>query len=107
ELRPARLGSASTSGAYGAPLWSSGFTTLTIARRPAEVGLVLTRAILGHSFHEVDVAVALEAHVRLLHRLAAADEAPVALFLALDVHDVDGAHLDLLLLEEQLHRGPD
>src|SRR6187402_3003689 len=101
-LRPARLCSASTSGAYGAPLCRSAFTTFTIDRRPAEVGLVLTRAMSGHSFHEIDVAVALEAHVRLLERLAAADEAAVALFLALHVDHVDRGHLDLLLLEEQL-----
>src|SRR6476659_35598 len=102
ELRPARLCSASTSGACGAPLCRAALTTFTIDRRPAEVGLVLTRAMSGHSFHEVDVAVALEAHVRLLDRLAASDEAPVALLLALDVHDVHRADLDLLVLEEQL-----
>src|SRR5689334_5969032 len=102
ELRPARLCNASTSGAYGAPLCRSALTTFTIDRRPAEVGLVLTRAMSGHSFHEVDVALALQAHVRLLERLAPADEAPVALLLALDVDDVDGPHLDLLVLEEEL-----
>src|SRR5262245_55896743 len=107
ELRPARLCSASTSGAYGAPLCRSALTTFTIARRPAEVGLVLTRAMSGHSFHEVDVALAHEAHVRLLEALAAADEAPVALVLALHVDDVDRSALDLLLLEEQLHGGLD
>src|SRR5687768_4293573 len=105
-LRPARLCSASTSGACGAPLCRSAFTTFTIDRRPAEVGLVFTRAMSGHSFHEVDVAVG-EAHVGLLEALAAADEAPVALLLALHVHDVDRAHRDLLLLEEQLHGGLD
>src|SRR5258707_7003588 len=92
ELRPARLCSASTSGACGAPLCRSALTTFTIDRRPAEVGLVLTRAMSGHSFHEVDVAFALEAHVRLLERLATADKAPMALFLALDVHHVDRSH---------------
>src|SRR4051812_36123021 len=97
-LRPARLCSASTSGACGAPLCRSALTTFTIDRRPAEVGLVFTSAISGHPFHEVDVAVTHEAHVRLLQVLAAADEAPVALFLALDVDDVDRADLDLLVL---------
>src|SRR5687768_18394738 len=94
-LRPARLCSASTSGACGAPLCRSAFTTFTIDRRPAEVGLVLTRAMSGHSFHEIDVAFALEAHIGLLARLAAPDEAPVALLLALGVDDVHGADLDL------------
>src|ERR1043165_5175020 len=107
ELRPARLCSASTSGAWGAPLCRSALTTFTIERRPAEVGLVLTSAMSGHSFHEVDVALADQAHVGLLDRLAAADEAPVTLLLALHVHDVDRAHLDLLLLEEQLDGGLD
>src|SRR5258707_8816353 len=107
ELRPARLCSASTSGAYPGPLCSSAFTTFTIDRRPAEVGLVLTSAMSGHSFHEVDVALALEAHVGLLEAPAPADEAPVALLLALDVDDVHRRHLDLLLLEEQLDRGLD
>src|SRR5512132_914818 len=102
-LRPARLDWLSTSGACGAPLCRSALTTFTIDRRPAEVGLVLTRAMSGHSFHEVDVGVAQQAHVGLLDALAAADEAPVALLLALHVHDVDRADLDLLLLEEQLH----
>src|ERR1041385_4180464 len=107
ELRPARFGRASTSGAYGAPLCRSGLTTFTIDRRPAEVGFVLTSAMSGHSFHEVDVALALEAHVRLLDALAATHETPVALLLALHVHHVHGADLDLLLLEEQLDRGLD
>src|SRR6185295_16626160 len=102
-LRPARWDFFSTSGAYGAPLCRSALTTFTIDRRPAEVGLVLTRAMSGHSFHEVDVAFALEAHVGLLDRLAAADEATVALLLALHVHHVHGADLDLLVLEEELH----
>src|SRR5215468_3654441 len=101
ELRPARLCSASTSGACPGPLCRSGFTTFTIDRRPAEVGFVLMSAMSGHSFHEVDVALALQAHVRLLEALAAADEAPVALLLALDVDDVDGGDLDLLFLEEE------
>src|SRR5262245_64665225 len=105
ELRPARLCSASTSGAWPDPLCRSGFTTFTIDRRPAEVGFVLMSAMSGHSFHEVDVAVALQAHVGLLEGLALADEAAVALFLALHVDDVHGRHLDLLLLEEQLDRG--
>src|SRR5689334_11134437 len=106
-LRPARLCSASTSGACGAPLCRSALTTFTIDRRPAEVGLVLTSAMSGHPFHEVDVAFALEAHVGLLDALATADEAPVALLLALDVHDVDRAHFDLLVLEEELDGGLD
>src|SRR5258707_5693103 len=107
ELRPARLCSASTSGAYPGPLCSSAFTTFTIDRRPAEVGLVLTSAMSGHPFHEVDVGVADEAHVRLLDGLAPADEAPVALLLALHVQHVHRADLDLLLLEEELHGGID
>src|SRR3954463_6068857 len=109
-LRPARLCSASTSGACGAPLCRSALTTLTIDRRPAEVGLVLTSAISGHPFHEVDVALE-EAHVGLLQVLATADEAPVALLLAFDVDDVHRADLELLaldlVLEEQLDRGLD
>src|SRR5258708_4993022 len=64
-------------------------------------------AMSGHSFHEVDVALALQAHIGLLEALAPADEAPVALLLALDVDDVHGRDLDLLLLEEQLDRGLD
>src|SRR3954464_5006057 len=109
-LRPARLCSASTSGAYGAPLCRSALTTLTIDRRPAEVGLVLTSAMSGHPFHEIDVALQ-EAHVGLLDALATADEAPVALLLALDVDDVHRAHQQLLaldlVLEEQLDGGLD
>src|SRR6185503_13654905 len=70
-------------------------------------GLGLDERHLGHPFHEVDVAVADEAHVRLLDRLATADEAAMALFLALHVEHVHGAHLDLLVLEEELHRGLD
>src|SRR5688500_2245746 len=100
ELRPARLCRASTSGACGAPLCRSALTTFTIDRRPAEVGLVLTRAMSGHSFHEIDVAFALEAHVGLLDGLAAPDEAPVALLLALGVDDVHRRHLDLPVLDE-------
>src|SRR5215470_18061517 len=107
ELRPARFGSASTSGAYGDPLCRSGLTTFTMERRPAEVGLVLTSAMSGHSFHEVDVAVALQAHVGLLDAAAPSGEAAVALLLALHVHHVHGADLDLLLLEEQLDGGLD
>src|SRR5437762_10040761 len=106
-LRPARLCSASTRGACGAPLCRSAFTTFTIDRRPSVVGFVLTSAMSGHPFHEVDVAVALERDVGLLDGLAPADEAAVAFFLALHVHDVDRRDLDLLLLEEQLHRGLD
>src|SRR5215212_9568175 len=101
-LRPARLCRASTSGACGAPLCRSALTTLTIDRRPAEVGFVLTSAMSGHPFHEIDVALALQAHVRLLERLAAADEAAMALLLALHVHDVDRRDFDLLLLEQEL-----
>src|SRR3954471_22386032 len=96
ELRPARLDWLSTSGQCGSPLCRSALTTFTIDRRPAEVGLVLTSAMSGHSFHEVDVAFANQAHVGLLDVLAAAHEAAVALFLALHVEHVDRAHLDLL-----------
>src|ERR1700687_1784564 len=107
ELRPARFGNASTSGAYPEPLCSSGFTTFTIERRPADVGFVLMRAMSGHSFHKVDVALALQAHISLFHGAPAADEAPMALLLALDVYHIDGCHLHLLLLEEEFHRGLD
>src|SRR6185369_9394152 len=101
-LRPARRDCFSTSGQCGSPLCRSALTTFTIDRRPAEVGLVLTSAMSGHSFHEVDVAFAEQAHIRLLDVLAAAHEAAVALLLALHVDHVHGADLDLLLLEEQL-----
>src|SRR5512139_2854719 len=106
-FRPARFDCFSTSGAYGLPLCRSALTTFTIDRRPAEVGLVFTRAMLCDSFHEVDVAFALEAHVGLLHVAAAALEAPMALLLALEVHHVDRGDLHLLLLEEQLDGGLD
>src|SRR3982751_1461668 len=64
ELRPARLCSASTSGAYGAPLCRSALTTFTMERRPADVGLVFTSAMSGHSLHDLDLG-----HGRIGHHL--------------------------------------
>src|SRR5690554_1710520 len=98
-LRPAFLLCFSTSAAYGRPLCRSALTTLTIARRPAEVGLTLTIAIFLLPGREVDFLARLEAHVSLLPVLAATDAATETLDLALDVGDVHGIDFNL---EQQL-----
>src|SRR5512134_2272715 len=100
-LRPDPRFCGSTSDATGAPLCRSLLTTLTIARRPADVGLTLTSAMSGLR-REVDFLARLQAHVGLLPVAPAAHEAAEALFLALDVRDLDAFHLDL---EHQFDRG--
>src|SRR5258708_36878689 len=88
-LRPEPRFCDSTSDATGAPLCSDALTTLTIARRPADVGLTLTRAMALRLRREVDFLAGRKRHVALLPVAPAAGVAAEALFLALDVRDLD------------------
>src|SRR5258708_31954850 len=104
-LRPEPRFWCSTSEAIGAPLCRSGLTTFTMARRPADVGLTLTRGMSGLR-REIDFLAWLQADVRLLPAAAPADETAEALFLALDDRDLDRVHLDLPHeLDRSLHFG--
>src|SRR5436190_4098651 len=102
-LRPEPRFLLSVSASNARPLWRFGLTTLTSARRPAEVGLTLTSAMSG-LLREVDFLARLQAHVRLLPVAAPADEATEALLLAHHVRDLDLLDLDL---EHELDRGLD
>src|SRR5436305_15252593 len=104
-LRPDPRFWLSTSEATGAPLCNDAFTTLTIDRRPADVGLTLTSAMLT-TCREVDFLSRLQAHVCLLPVAAAAHEPAEPLFLALDVRHLHRPHFARLVLaaEHQLAR---
>src|SRR6516165_6022271 len=94
-LRPEPRFWLSTSEAIGAPLCSSGLTTLTSERRPADVGLTLTRGmiVLPSLFsREVDFLAFLQADVGLLPVTPAAERLAEALLLALDVDDLHRRH---------------
>src|SRR5262245_52671383 len=101
----------STSDATGAPLCSVGLTTLTSERRPADVGLTLTRGMMVSRplgvRREVDFLALLQADVGLLPVAPAAERLAEALLLALDVDDLHGRHDDglVLLAEHQLDGG--
>src|SRR5258708_9242391 len=104
-LRPARLLCFWTRAASGLALCRWALTTLTSARRPGDVGLTLTSAILlGLPCCEVDLLARLQADIGLFPVPAAADETTETLFLALHVGDLDAFHLHL---EQQLDRSLD
>src|SRR5262245_48537281 len=103
-LRPEPRIFFSVSDARGGPLWSCGLTTLTSARRPADVGLTFTRAISLHLLRKVDLLARSQVHIRLAHVAAPAVETTKALFLALLVQDLHRINLDL---EEHLDCGLD
>src|SRR5690606_3643338 len=90
-LRPPDLLCFSTSGACGAPLCSSGVTTRTAERRPAEVGLNfingmgLPSGLGGH----VDALAVGQAHVRLTPVATAAGTGAEGLAIARHIDDVD------------------
>src|SRR5215831_7361749 len=93
-LRPEPRFWLSVSASTGPPLCRCGWTTLTIARRPADVGLTFCKGISALRA-EIDFLAGGEAHIRLLPRPAPADVAAEALDLTGDVHDLDAFHLDL------------
>src|SRR5438094_1730888 len=103
-LRPEPRFLLSMSFSKGRPLCRSSLTTFTSPRRPGDVGLTLTRGMTLRFLCEVDFLARLEADVRLLPVAAAAGKGAEALFLAVNVHDLDARDLDLLLLPQQLDR---
>ena len=62
--------------------------------------VLMTSAMLS-GLREIQVTAFLEAHIGFLPVATPADEAPEALFLALDVEDLDSSHFDLLFLEHR------
>src|SRR5690606_3763418 len=97
-LRPPVLLCFSTSGAYGAPLCSSGVTTRTALRRPAEVGLKFINgmgASSGLGVHDVDGLAVGELHVGLAPVATATRAVAEGLVLALHVDHVDSLDLDV------------
>src|SRR5688572_33307364 len=96
-LRPLPLDCCTVSGQCGAPLCSSGVTTLTSARRPGEVGFTLMSGIASGPFRcgEIDFLARGEAHVGLLPAALAADGAAEAALLAVHVQHGHGIDLDL------------
>src|SRR6476659_2258490 len=101
-LRPEPRFWLSTSDATGGPLCRLALTTLTSDRRPFDVGLTLTSAMMSGLHREVDFLPRLQAHVGLLPVAAPAHVRAEALLLALDVGDLH--RLDVHL-EHQLDRG--
>src|SRR6185295_18121835 len=93
-LRPEPRFWLTVSPSTGAPWCRCGWTTLTIARRPADVGLTFCSGISGFRA-EIDFLARCEAHVGLLPRASTPDVAAEALFLAPDVHDLHGFDLHL------------
>src|SRR5204862_8173011 len=93
-LRPEPRFWLSVSASTGRPLCRCGWTTLTSARRPGDVGLTFCRGILSLR-REVDFLAGLEAHVGRFPVPAPAGETSEALDLAADVGDLDAFHLDL------------
>src|SRR5690606_6145538 len=97
-LRPPVRLCFSTSGAYGAPLCSSGATTRTAERRPAEVGLKFINgmgASSGLGVHDVDRLAVGELHVGLAPVAAATLAVAEGLVLALHVDHVHSLDLDV------------
>src|SRR6185436_16348989 len=82
------------------PLCRSGLTTLTMARRPGEVGFIFTSGI-SDLHREVDFLARLQADVCLLGVIAAPGITAEALDLALRIDDLDAVDLDL---EQQFDR---
>src|SRR5436190_13069942 len=103
-LRPEPRFWLSTSDAIGGPLCRLALTTLTSERRPLDVGLTLTSAMMSGLRREVDYLARLQAHVGLLPVATPAKMRAEALLLALDVGDLHRLDLDL---EHQLDRGLD
>src|SRR5690606_18266918 len=96
-LRPPLRLCFSTSGACGAPLCSSGVTTRTALRRPADVGLKVIKGMDRSSGrgHHVDRLAIGQRHVRLAPVGTAAHAETEGLGLALHVHHVDRLDLDV------------
>src|ERR1700682_136700 len=104
-LRPEPRFWLSVSAFTGGPLCRCGWTTFTIARRPADVGFTFCSGISALR-REVDFLARLQADVGLFPRAAPAGEAPEALDLAADVRDLDALDLDLQQgLDGRLHFG--
>src|SRR4051794_4499496 len=99
-LRPEPRFWLTVSALTGLPLCRCGLTTLTSARRPAEVGFTFCSGILLLR-REIDFLAGLEAHVRLLPAAPTAVETTKALFLAADIRDLHAVDLHL---EHRLHR---
>src|SRR5438270_13293587 len=93
-LRPEPRFWLSVSASIGLPLWSCGLTTLTSARRPADVGFTFWRGMLLLR-REIDFLARLQAHVGLLPVAPATVESAEALFLAADIQDLHVFDLDL------------
>src|SRR5690606_14489611 len=92
-LRPPVLLCGSSRGACGAPLWSSGETTRTAARRPGDVGLNFINGMGDSSGRrgvgDVDGLAIDKLHVRLAPVATAALALAEGLVLALHVDHVD------------------
>src|SRR5512132_952538 len=101
-LRPEPRFWLSTSDATGRPLYRAALTTLTRDRRPFDVGLTLTNAMMSALHGEVDFLAGLEAHVGFLPVAPTALVRAEALLLALDVRDLHRFDVDL---EHQLDGG--
>src|SRR5574340_117882 len=87
-LRPEPRFFGSSNAAKGAPLCTPGVTTLTTARRPAEVGLTLINAMVFSPLltgREVDVLTRLQGDIRFLPVVTTTRDTTGALDLALDV----------------------
>src|SRR5436190_10401461 len=97
----------SVSRSNGPPRCRSGLTTLTSPRRPGDVGLTLTSAMVSRFLSEVDFVARLQAHVRFLPAASPTRIRAEALGLAVDVDDLDALDLDLLVLPHELHGGLD
>src|SRR5690606_35875738 len=107
-LRPPVRPCFSSSGACGAPLWSSGVTTRTALRRPGEVGLKVISAMVLSSGrgHHVDRLALGQLHVCLAPVAAAADAVAEGLALPLHVDHVDRLDGDVeQLLDRDLDVG--
>src|SRR5713226_2397635 len=105
-LRPLVFDCLAVSGQCGWPLYSSGVTTLTSARRPGEVGLTFTSGIAASSWRrgEIDFLAFGDPHVGLLPVAPPPDHLAEAARLAAHVRYRDRIDLDL---EHQLDRGLD
>src|SRR5204863_2153938 len=103
-LRPELRFLLSMSFSKGRPLCRSWLTTFTSPRRPGEVGLTLMSGMALCLLREVDFLAWLQADVRFLPVATSAGKGAEALFLAVNVHDLDARDLDLLLLPQQLDR---
>src|SRR5436305_1075612 len=106
-LRPLVLDCLEVSATNGPPLYSSGVTTLTSARRPGEVGFTLSNGMAARFLfgrREVDFLPGGEPHVGLFPVAAPAFDAPEAALLALHVGHGHGVDLGL---EHELDRGLD